>query len=64
MTMETLILVEVKSRVTSGSADREIEATMLRSYESKERANEDLDLLAAACADRTFKLITVPHVER
>jgi len=55
---ETFVLVELHTTV-------EIKAikTVVRTYLSASRAEEDLDLMAAAAPHNRFEIITVTHID-
>lgn len=57
------VLVETILTTSGGRTETEIRR-VIRTYESRERADEDMELLRVVAPVAIFRIIDVPHVER
>lgn len=59
-----LALVEMVPARDPNGHEIKVIGRVIRTYESRERADEDLELLRVVAPVATYRVIDVPHIER
>lgn len=58
------VLVEMVPAMDPMTNDITVIGRVIRTYESRERADEDLELLRVVAPVATYRVLDVPHIER
>lgn len=62
--METFVLIErIKVQFNPSGKEVEVIDKIIRTYLSRSRATDDMDLLREAAPDRRFDIIEVQHID-
>lgn len=60
---ETYVLAEMRTLVLANGANAEVIRTVLRSYYSQERAQQDMDLMKQALPDIDYRVLSLEHID-
>lgn len=62
--METYVLAEMRTVTLEGGGSAELIRSIVRTFESAERADQDLALLTQTLTDLRYRVFPVEHLDR